>query len=68
MFFKNLTSPMEEVHAAARAGLSLTMSTGRLPKELLQNSLRPLLASLGTYNRLHPAMLQVSPKLYSASL
>ncbi len=31
----------------------------KMPKEVLHNSLRPLLQNLGTYHKLHPAMLQV---------
>lgn len=59
MFFKNLTAPAEDIHAVARTGLQLIVSYQKLPKELLQNSLRPLLQNLATYHKLHPAMLQV---------
>ncbi|GFR40173.1 hypothetical protein Agub_g730, partial [Astrephomene gubernaculifera] len=58
MFFRNLTSSTEDIHGAARAGLQFIISHQRLPKELLQTTLRPLLQNLATYNKLHPALLQ----------
>ena len=47
VFFKSLYSPSKQVIAAANAGLKGVLSqTNKLPKDLLQNGLRPILMNL----------------------
>lgn len=45
--------------AARPPCLQVILAHQKMPKEVLHNSLRPLLQNLGTYHKLHPAMLQV---------
>ncbi|KAK4622341.1 Transcription-associated protein 1 [Fulvia fulva] len=47
IFFKSLYSKNKEVAAAANAGLKIVLqSTSKLPKDLLQNGLRPILMNV----------------------
>lgn len=58
VFFKLLSSVNTEILDIAKSGLSLFISSQRLPKDLLQNSLRPVLTNLGTYQKLNLPILQ----------
>ncbi|EMC93830.1 hypothetical protein BAUCODRAFT_75390 [Baudoinia panamericana UAMH 10762] len=47
IFFKSLYSPKKEVAVAANAGLKIVLAaTQKLPKDLLQNGLRPILMNV----------------------
>ncbi len=52
MMFRALMSDSAPVHSAARSCLKRVMGVSKLPKHLLQNSLRPILTNLGDYRRL----------------
>ncbi|WIA37453.1 hypothetical protein OEZ86_014371 [Tetradesmus obliquus] len=52
MMFRALVSDTPAIHAAARRALERLMSLAKIPKHLLQNSLRPILQNLGDYRRL----------------
>eukprot|EP00879_Flechtneria_rotunda_P005042 GHRR01005319.1.p1 GENE.GHRR01005319.1~~GHRR01005319.1.p1 ORF type:complete len:3477 (+),score=1416.33 GHRR01005319.1:1112-11542(+) len=52
MLFRALVCDMPEVYNAARTALEHIMAVGKIPKNLLQNSLRPILQNLGDYRRL----------------
>ena len=53
VFFKSLYSPSQEVIEAANAGLKgVLLQTNKLPKDLLQNGLRPILMNLQDSSKL----------------
>jgi transformation/transcription domain-associated protein len=52
VFFKSLSAPAPEVVEAGRKGLSQSIAQHRLPRELLQQSLRPVLLNLADPRRL----------------
>jgi transformation/transcription domain-associated protein len=52
MMFRALVSDNAAIHGAARRALERIMSVAKIPKHLLQNSLRPILQNLGDYRRL----------------
>lgn len=52
MLFRALVSDTKAVYCAARRALERVMGLGKIPKNLLQNSLRPILQNLGDYRRL----------------
>jgi phosphatidylinositol kinase/protein kinase (PI-3 family) len=61
IFFKALLLKNEEIGLAARSGLSATVAATRgekLPKELLQVCLRPILLNLADYRRLSIPLLE----------
>ncbi|CAA6673494.1 unnamed protein product [Spirodela intermedia] len=58
MFFKSLTCRTPEIVAAAKEGLRLVIQQQRMPKELLQNSLRPILVNLAHTKSLTMPLLQ----------
>ncbi|KAF8460620.1 hypothetical protein BDZ91DRAFT_851440 [Kalaharituber pfeilii] len=59
VFFKSLHSKSSEVVEAAESGLkSVLAKTSKLPKELLQNGLRPILMNLSDPKRLNVAGLE----------
>ena len=57
MLFRNLTSPSQEVIKQAKSGLAGVVERQRMPKQLLQESLRPILVNLAHYNKLQLTML-----------
>ncbi|KAK9813301.1 hypothetical protein WJX72_012102 [[Myrmecia] bisecta] len=58
MFFQQLTSPSESIIATAKAGLAAVIAHQKMPKELLQSSLRPILVHLAFYNKLKLPLLK----------
>jgi transformation/transcription domain-associated protein len=58
VFFKALTLRSKEIVAAAKKGLASVISQHRLPKELLQQSLRPILLNLADHRKLSVPLLQ----------
>ncbi|KAI8019703.1 Transcription-associated protein 1 [Camellia lanceoleosa] len=58
MFFKSLTSRMPEIVAVAKEGLRQVILQQRMPKELLQSSLRPILVNLAHTKNLSMPLLQ----------
>lgn len=56
--YRNLTCSNEEIWTEAKIGLARVVQH-KLPKNIMQNSLKPMLSSLGAYNRMTPVMLQV---------
>ena len=58
MLFKQLTSPDKEAVKSAQEGLGLYMMSHKIPKPLLQTSLRPILSNLAHYNKLKLPLLQ----------
>ncbi|KAJ7564762.1 hypothetical protein O6H91_02G032300 [Diphasiastrum complanatum] len=58
MFFKSLTCRTPEIVAVAKGGLRQVIQQQRLPKELLQSSLRPILVNLAHYKNLTMPLLQ----------
>lgn len=58
VFFKLLSSVNTEIIDIAKSGLATFIAQQRLPKDLLQNSLRPVLTNLGTYQKLNLQILQ----------
>ncbi|CAL5373324.1 unnamed protein product [Camellia sinensis] len=58
MFFKSLTSRMPEIIAVAKEGLRQVILQQRMPKELLQSSLRPILVNLAHTKNLSMPLLQ----------
>ncbi|KAL0020642.1 hypothetical protein WJX79_010395 [Trebouxia sp. C0005] len=52
LFFKHLTSPDEAIIATAQQGLAHVISNHKMPKGLLQLSLRPILVNLAYHNKL----------------
>eukprot|EP00898_Chlorokybus_atmophyticus_P003741 jgi/Chlat1/4368/Chrsp29S04524 len=57
MFFKCLTCRSPEIVAVAKEGLRQVIQQQKLPKELLQNSLRPILVNLASYKNLTMPLL-----------
>ncbi|XP_047320592.1 transformation/transcription domain-associated protein-like [Impatiens glandulifera] len=58
MFFKSLTSRMSDIVAVAKEGLRQVILQQRMPKELLQSSLRPILVNLAHTKNLSMPLLQ----------
>lgn len=58
MFFKHLTSPDEAIIATAQQGLAHVISNHKMPKGLLQMSLRPILVNLAYHNKLKLPLLK----------
>ncbi|CAN4078750.1 unnamed protein product [Withania somnifera] len=58
MFFKSLTSRTPEIVAVAKEGLRQVIQQQRMPKELLQSSLRPILVNLSHTKNLSMPLLQ----------
>jgi transformation/transcription domain-associated protein len=58
VFFKALTLRSKEIVNVAKAGLTQVVSQQKLPKELLQSSLRPVLLNLADYRKLSVPLLQ----------
>ncbi|XP_075498359.1 LOW QUALITY PROTEIN: SAGA complex/NuA4 acetyltransferase complex subunit TRA1-like [Primulina tabacum] len=58
MFFKSLTSRTPEIVAVAKEGLRQVILQQRMPKELLQGSLRPILVNLAHTKNLSMPLLQ----------
>ncbi|KAL6959953.1 non-specific serine,threonine protein kinase [Sarracenia purpurea var. burkii] len=58
MFFKSLTSRTPEIVAVAKEGLRQVIQQQRMPKELLQSSLRPILVNLAHTKNLSMPLLQ----------
>ena len=52
VFFKSFVSPSEEIVASAKAGLRAAIHKTKLPKDLLQNGLRPILQNLADHKKL----------------
>ncbi|XVF62182.1 hypothetical protein PTKIN_Ptkin08bG0196500 [Pterospermum kingtungense] len=58
MFFKSLTCRTPEIVAVAKEGLRQVVNQHRMPKELLQSSLRPILVNLAHTKNLSMPLLQ----------
>ncbi|GMH24561.1 hypothetical protein Nepgr_026404 [Nepenthes gracilis] len=58
MFFKSLTCRTPEIVAVAKEGLRQVIQQQRMPKELLQSSLRPILVNLAHTKNLSMPLLQ----------
>lgn len=58
MFFKSLTCRTPEIVAVAKEGLRQVIQQQRMPKELLQTSLRPILVNLAYTKNLSMPLLQ----------
>lgn len=58
MFFKSLTCRTPEIVAVAKEGLRQVIQQQRMPKELLQSSLRPILVNLAHTKSLNMPLLQ----------
>lgn len=58
MLFKQLTSTEKDIVKLAQEGLELYMVEHKIPKPLLQVSLRPILMNLAHYNKLKLPLLQ----------
>ncbi|KAJ7944172.1 transformation/transcription domain-associated protein-like [Quillaja saponaria] len=58
MFFKSLTCRTPEIVSVAKEGLRQVIIQQRLPKELLQSSLRPILVNLANTKNLSMPLLQ----------
>uniref|UniRef100_A0A5B6YTI9 Putative transcription-associated protein 1 n=1 Tax=Davidia involucrata TaxID=16924 RepID=A0A5B6YTI9_DAVIN len=58
MFFKSLTSRTPEIVAVAKEGLRQVILQQRMPKDLLQSSLRPILVNLAHTKNLSMPLLQ----------
>ncbi|KAG5241552.1 FAT domain-containing family protein [Salix suchowensis] len=58
MFFKSLTCQTPEIVAVSKEGLRQVISQQRMPKELLQSSLRPILVNLAHTKNLSMPLLQ----------
>ncbi|XP_010268349.1 PREDICTED: transformation/transcription domain-associated protein-like [Nelumbo nucifera] len=58
MFFKSLTCRTPEIVAVAKEGLRQVIQQQRMPKELLQTSLRPILVNLAHTKSLSMPLLQ----------
>ncbi|EKM59507.1 uncharacterized protein PHACADRAFT_205724 [Phanerochaete carnosa HHB-10118-sp] len=64
VYFKSLYSPITEIKDAAHEGLRMVlMHQARLPKELLQTGLRPILMNLADAKRLTPPGLEALARL-----
>ena len=60
LLFKNLMSVHSEIHNVAKKGLQLIIQYQKMPKGLLQVSLRPILQNLASYKNLNLNLLKVS--------
>lgn len=58
MFFKSLTCRTPEIVAVAKEGLRQVINQQRMPKDLLQSSLRPILVNLAHTKNLSMPLLQ----------
>uniref|UniRef100_A0A6N2M667 FAT domain-containing protein n=1 Tax=Salix viminalis TaxID=40686 RepID=A0A6N2M667_SALVM len=58
MFFKSLTCQTPEIVAVSKEGLRQVISQQKMPKELLQSSLRPILVNLAHTKNLSLPLLQ----------
>lgn len=58
MFFKSLTCRTPEIVAVAKEGLRQVINQQRMPKELLQSSLRPILVNLAHTRNLSMPLLE----------
>ena len=58
LFFKHLTSPDDSLIATAQQGLGRVISSHKMPKGLLQLSLRPILVNLAYHNKLKLPLLK----------
>ncbi|CAN7108366.1 unnamed protein product [Brassica rapa subsp. narinosa] len=58
MFFKSLTCRTPEIVTVAKEGLRQVINQQRMPKELLQSSLRPILVNLAHTKNLNMPLLQ----------
>ncbi|XP_010436242.1 PREDICTED: probable transcription-associated protein 1, partial [Camelina sativa] len=58
MFFKSLTCRAPEIVTVAKDGLRQVINQQRMPKELLQSSLRPILVNLAHTKNLNMPLLQ----------
>jgi len=58
VFFKTLTLSAKEVVRVSKNGLSHVINQQKLPKELLQSSLRPVLLNLADYRKLTVPLLK----------
>ncbi|KAM0940239.1 putative non-specific serine/threonine protein kinase [Dioscorea sansibarensis] len=58
MFFKSLTCRTPEIVAVAKEGLRQVIQQQRMPKDLLQSSLRPILVNLAHTKSLNMPLLQ----------
>ncbi|GAX77356.1 hypothetical protein CEUSTIGMA_g4802.t1 [Chlamydomonas eustigma] len=56
--YKNVASSNEDIHTAAKKGLSLLVQHAKVSKASLQLSLRPLLSNLSSHVKLTPSFLQ----------
>lgn len=64
VYFKSLYSPIPDVKNVAHEGLrTVLMHQARLPKELLQTGLRPILMNLADAKRLTPSGLEALARL-----
>ncbi|GJE84852.1 phosphatidylinositol kinase family protein [Phanerochaete sordida] len=64
VYFKSLYSPTKEVKDVAHEGLRMVlMHQARLPKDLLQTGLRPILMNLADAKRLNPPGLEALARL-----
>ncbi|KAL9657302.1 hypothetical protein ABK040_011522 [Willaertia magna] len=57
VFFKFLQTNNKDVVGIAKSGLTAFIAQQRLPKDLLQQSLRPILSNLGKHNQLNQNVL-----------
>ena len=58
LFFKHLTSPDDAIIVTAQQGLAHVISNHKMPKGLLQLSLRPILVNLAYHNKLKLPLLK----------
>eukprot|EP01087_Luapelamoeba_hula_P023162 TRINITY_DN8469_c0_g1_i2.p1 TRINITY_DN8469_c0_g1~~TRINITY_DN8469_c0_g1_i2.p1 ORF type:complete len:748 (+),score=84.96 TRINITY_DN8469_c0_g1_i2:140-2245(+) len=58
VFFKNLTVSSKEIVLVSKKGLSHVIIQHKLPKELLQSSLRPVLLNLADHRKLSVPLLK----------
>eukprot|EP01114_Cavostelium_apophysatum_P014185 TRINITY_DN3613_c0_g1_i5.p1 TRINITY_DN3613_c0_g1~~TRINITY_DN3613_c0_g1_i5.p1 ORF type:complete len:3612 (+),score=1106.25 TRINITY_DN3613_c0_g1_i5:200-11035(+) len=58
VFFKSLTLRSKEIVEVAKKGLAQVTTQGKIPKDLLQSSLRPILLNLADYRKLSVPLLQ----------
>jgi phosphatidylinositol kinase/protein kinase (PI-3 family) len=58
IFFTSLQTPYPEIVGAAKGGLGMVIKQQKLPKELLQTCLRPILTNLSDYRKLSVTYLQ----------
>ena len=58
IFFRNLLSRNPDINSAAKAGLHAVLLKEKIPKELLQLCLRPILLNLADHRKLSVALLE----------